>query len=298
MKKAFTLIELLVVIAIIAILAAILFPVFAQAKEAAKQISTTSGMKQTGTAFQIYTADYDDNFPSAYAYVTGATERYWWNFGFSYPNGSANPTTGYLDAEDSIGWSNAIYPYMKNYEILQTSSPTNVAGIAQNPAAGAPRQRNANFQFNGLLSHYSQTAVNSVSTTPLLWQGYGKVQVMGLARSNPRLICNATGPCRFNPTGPAQTGANVALGSQFGYWGPTQWAFKQGVIVTNADTSTKFINFGRGMANASEGVNLRHPFVNLNADGTFGATSTTSVCTLPGATTAYHCAFRPDLDRP
>jgi prepilin-type N-terminal cleavage/methylation domain-containing protein len=60
MKKAFTLIELLVVIAIIAILAAILFPVFAQAKVAAKKTQALSQVKQVGTSWQIYAADYDD----------------------------------------------------------------------------------------------------------------------------------------------------------------------------------------------------------------------------------------------
>ena len=59
-RHAFTLIELLVVIAIIAILAAILFPVFAQAKEAAKKTATLAQYKQVGTASQIYLTDYDD----------------------------------------------------------------------------------------------------------------------------------------------------------------------------------------------------------------------------------------------
>lgn len=63
MRKAFTLIELLVVIAIIAILAAILFPVFAQAKVAAKQTQAISNLKNIGTGFQLYLADYDDTWP-------------------------------------------------------------------------------------------------------------------------------------------------------------------------------------------------------------------------------------------
>ncbi len=66
MRKAFTLIELLVVIAIIAILAAILFPVFAQAKEAAKKTTSVSNMRQVGTAMLLYLGDYDDTTPTLY----------------------------------------------------------------------------------------------------------------------------------------------------------------------------------------------------------------------------------------
>lgn len=68
-KAAFTLIELLVVIAIIAILAAILFPVFAQAKEAAKKSTCISNMKQIGTSSMLYMQDYDDTLPPS-AYIT------------------------------------------------------------------------------------------------------------------------------------------------------------------------------------------------------------------------------------
>ena len=63
MKRAFTLIELLVVIAIIAILAAILFPVFAQAKAAAKKTTCLSNMKQIGLASMMYLNDYDGAYP-------------------------------------------------------------------------------------------------------------------------------------------------------------------------------------------------------------------------------------------
>jgi len=62
-RTAFTLIELLVVIAIIAILAAILFPVFAQAREKARQVSCLSNMKQIGLGIKMYAQDYDEEFP-------------------------------------------------------------------------------------------------------------------------------------------------------------------------------------------------------------------------------------------
>src|SRR3954470_2379983 len=64
-NQGFTLIELLVVIAIIAILAAILFPVFAQAREKARQTSCTSNLKQLGTGLMMYAQDYDEMMPRA-----------------------------------------------------------------------------------------------------------------------------------------------------------------------------------------------------------------------------------------
>jgi len=105
MKRAFTLIELLVVIAIIAILAAILFPVFAQAKAAAKKTAALSNVKQIGTGVQIYLGDSDD----------------------VYPQGSGNCWWGPLDGN----WIEDTKPYIKSVPILRDpSDPLNTSGWA------------------------------------------------------------------------------------------------------------------------------------------------------------------------
>ncbi len=76
--RGFTLIELLVVIAVIAILAAILFPVFSQAREAARRTSCLSNLKQLGTAVLLYTQDYDEVLPLA-AYATASFDFLTWH---------------------------------------------------------------------------------------------------------------------------------------------------------------------------------------------------------------------------
>ena len=102
-RKGFTLIELLVVIAIIAILAAILFPVFAKAREKARQTSCLNNVKQIGLAQLQYAQDYDERLPAAY---WGATSLYRW------PNGQV--TAGM--------WIPSIFPYANNIQMFNCPS--------------------------------------------------------------------------------------------------------------------------------------------------------------------------------
>jgi len=127
MKKAFTLIELLVVIAIIAILAAILFPVFAQAKLAAKKAVSISNQKQLGLAMIMYSNDYDD----LYAREDGCTLNDSEVTSFNgqpagtdptpFCNGkgpSGNGTGGYAFRDNDYNWTKWVQPYVKNTQLV------------------------------------------------------------------------------------------------------------------------------------------------------------------------------------
>lgn len=102
MRKAFTLIELLVVIAIIAILAAILFPVFAQAKMAAKKTVDISNLKQISLATLMYANDYDDGTPQSS-----------WEVSPAY-----GPLIPWDLKKYQVHWTYLLQPYVKNYAIF------------------------------------------------------------------------------------------------------------------------------------------------------------------------------------
>ena len=98
-RKGFTLIELLVVIAIIAILAAILFPVFARARENARRASCQSNLKQIGLGLLQYSQDYDETFCNAW-------------FGLQQGYQPSDPAAG------KYKWMDAIQPYVKSAQLF------------------------------------------------------------------------------------------------------------------------------------------------------------------------------------
>jgi prepilin-type N-terminal cleavage/methylation domain-containing protein/prepilin-type processing-associated H-X9-DG protein len=117
-RRAFTLIELLVVIAIIAILAAILFPVFARARENARRTSCLSNLKQIGLGFMQYTQDYDEKYPiNMYGNYSGKNQQ--------PQTDPAMPGFVYQSRNDYgdntgkwISWMDCIYPYIKSTQLF------------------------------------------------------------------------------------------------------------------------------------------------------------------------------------
>jgi len=141
-NKGFTLIELLVVIAIIAILAAILFPVFAKAREKARQITCLSNEKQMGLGMLQYVQDYDETYPRG-----------------QYRDANFNP----------LNWENAIYPYMKTGEGAVGAGGLTTyngkGGVWQCPSF--PSVQVGEYGMNANLCHSANFAAAGIGPTTL-----------------------------------------------------------------------------------------------------------------------------------
>ena len=142
-RKGFTLIELLVVIAIIAILAAILFPVFAQAREKARAISCLSNMKQLGLGQIMYSQDYDERFTSGVLPTSGP--------GFS-----------------GIGWAGQMYPYVKSAQLFKcpndSNQATRVNGVTVVPVS---------YAINYRPLYYATPTLQTPAVTILVTEAFG-----------------------------------------------------------------------------------------------------------------------------
>lgn len=329
--SAFTLIELLVVIAIIAILAAILFPVFAQAKLAAKKTVALSNVKEIGTGTQIYLADSDDTFPLANVYnpYNGrpSTNRF-----LATPVDPINAQFTGAQAADGVAatsafYSNAIQPYLKSYGLWDDSNATATTSIytlgfyggAGLAYTGGVQNNNFAFAMNGLLTEYSATAAVSPATLPLFTLD-GNRKTTGGAFANPALYCgyatadpSAVGnvlPCRYVPTKPGclttYTTGNPGHNGESSFFssstGGAGWGMYNGqwpIVYADGHAKTRKIGAGQAAANTDARID---PFTNWQASDPYGKLGTGGGLlrwwsSADGGTSLCHAyMFRPDVD--
>ncbi len=148
-RRAFTLIELLVVIAIIAILAAILFPVFARAREKARQASCQSNLKQIALAVLMYVQDYDERFPCTPYWECGR------------PNNS-----------NTTRWYAVVQPYVKNAQLFRCPSARAAGGW---PMPAAPYNAGVNWT-DDMLSYGMGRWAECTNADPYEKPGYPLAQ--------------------------------------------------------------------------------------------------------------------------
>lgn len=180
-KRAFTLIELLVVIAIIAILAAILFPVFARARSNARRASCMSNMKQLGLGLMQYTQDYDETLPGNHVAQGGFNQP----LGWMQPIEAGNVYT-------YRNWARDIMPYVKSQQVYicpetkprSTDGPP--GGTTEVPAPGG----NTNYLMNGVVESAPLARINTPADLVFLhevrnFNRVAQVRPFRIAGSNP-----------------------------------------------------------------------------------------------------------------
>jgi prepilin-type N-terminal cleavage/methylation domain-containing protein len=301
-RKAFTLIELLVVIAIIAILAAILFPVFAQAKEAAKKTATLSNVKQQGTAYNMYLSDSDDVFPLAFG--TNASGAWQTQTLIPIPANSLpndpNWNTAAAIQSASVFSANSIQPYMKNYGLFELSGKRDVVGNATDVPVAPGKM---GLMYNGLFHGYNASGVQSPSIAVLAWPGLGDQNIKGRGLAMPYLNCGTPNmPCQYAQGAPPQatftdSGCGSGTGDcAFAGWDASSsfWVYSRQMPVVRTDTSAKSVNPGTVIEPAFTSDPWGTPWANVTATG--GGFQNYE-CSPDGDTTQNHqywCYFLPD----
>lgn len=221
-RLGFTLIELLVVIAIIAILAAILFPVFAQAREAARKTQCISNCKQIGTGINMYAQDYDETLPSLVFNNTNPLFASGWGFS---------------------AWVEMIQPYVKNYNLF--SCPDGGQnGYLIGPAGN---QHNVHYGYNEWIESAGSgwNSLASLSNGP-----NGPADISLVADSAFAGIYNDWSGATWT-SGPAPRAGNFGLARLLcagGFDGTNTCIGRHsdnGVSVVFADGHAKFINGGK-----------------------------------------------------
>ncbi|MEI7576749.1 MAG: prepilin-type N-terminal cleavage/methylation domain-containing protein [Armatimonadota bacterium] len=163
-RKGFTLIELLVVIAIIAILAAILFPVFAQAKDAAKKTASLSNVKQMATASAMYTSDYDGGYPTWSDYFALYTQI---GAPYYYSAAGVQAVMGGPDGPQFY-WDAKLHPYVKSDNPLTVS----YGGLWHSPGASTAN----NLRSYGMSQCFTYACDPTVSTE-YVWRNESELEV-------------------------------------------------------------------------------------------------------------------------
>jgi prepilin-type N-terminal cleavage/methylation domain-containing protein/prepilin-type processing-associated H-X9-DG protein len=205
--RAFTLIELLVVIAIIAILAAILFPVFARAKEAAKRAACLSNLRQLGTSMAMYEGDADDRMPDRR------------DLKASLPGGY-RPWTSWPPSDPRAGWAAVVlHPYTRNDDLWSCDS---VRGSAMGTAEQV-RQRTSDAP-NASVSRYWMWRFDQVSEPIPLDNFWGKSDEQAVSD-----LAAANNPTAGTPQGVADV--ELAVDPYFPRTIPTVAAELKGLAV-------------------------------------------------------------------
>jgi len=231
-RKAFTLIELLVVIAIIAILASILFPVFARARENARRTSCLSNLKQIGLGMMMYTQDYDERYPlpmwqspSTIGSTSQASSAH--TFIEQSPRNPATPAGIFTFSpgdgrKNFYSWMDFIFPYVKSTQLfICPSFVVHYSGWQRTdtPSYGYNRNISNHKPYSPWKAPQSMAAIDTPAQTPLVYEAPSLYHTVD---STDATLCSST---YLNPSDPHYevfwphlAGSNIAFADGHAKW--------------------------------------------------------------------------------
>jgi prepilin-type N-terminal cleavage/methylation domain-containing protein/prepilin-type processing-associated H-X9-DG protein len=263
-RPGFTLIEILVVIAIIAILAAILFPVFAQAREKARAITCISNSKQLNLATLLYSQDYDETFPMGFGYYLPDGGWLYSGVGDTQPNWRTT-NAGFVSGMAEY-WGNAIQPYTKNNQVQLCPDASTTIDLGGTPDNVGQKVKTS-ITYNGLLQSQPEAGMAVPAQLPLSHEGFGKGNLYGYQAPNPFLVCpNPNAPCTYIPnTGEGcSPDLNGTMSGWYGFIG-TAYVHNGGMTFSYCDGHAKWKHLG-GVANTPTDVFV-DPWASYDANG-------------------------------
>jgi hypothetical protein len=286
--------------------------VFAAAKEKAKQTQCLSNIKQLSEGFELYKSDSDDRLPLAQTLDT--TTNTWrvpipWNgtqlIEFPYNWRLSQNTTRWN--ENLTGWANSIYPYVQNRGLYSCPSGSDGGGALSDYGSPNPAAKPAllSYTMNGQLHCLNASGMVNPAELVLLWEGNGKIEIKGIAQSNPIIRCTTlANPCTYIPySGSGNcpiTGSSTPSSAMFGdrpsrsLPGGPYWVHTRGMNWAFNDTHAKWRRMGANYNTIDNDADPT-PYTDWSTDPFtgYGPTGTAGYYWVDGC---WAWLYRPDYD--
>ena len=218
-QRAFTLVSLAAVISLLTILVAFLVPLLNRLRASQEASLCIANMKRIGQATMMYAHDYDQVMPQSTANIDGSWRT---NFTMMVPANWSTVTDHPAVKASKFAWPNTVVPYgLHQNDFICQSMRTEKSKILRfTYLTSSVKPWSISYTFNGALSSYSLARVTNPTRTPLIWEGNGRVAILGGVIANPFLRCiQSDQECTYQNTAADPWNTNGGITDMRGVYG-------------------------------------------------------------------------------